>query len=172
MSNHFSFKATMSVAGLPVTLLGDRVCTTRNRAQPTLFEFQVYEDDCYLTVGDKFVSMNSDGYICVDNVGEFFAINPSRGRVLVSDSLPQGKFEVSLTSKELGAPVILYGYGESFDDERIYDFLIAARKVGRMNRHRDIDYYVPTGDGSWIKYPENKPYNVTPVQITLEVQSS
>lgn len=170
-----NFRATMSVLGRPVTVISPgRMGTRRAHAEPALFYFYYSRDRCIVTVGDlagrQYVGLDKDGYLCVKDRAEDFTLLDSESNAVVKNYLPQGKIGVHMYASDR-ARVMQFDGDDAYDDlDTLYNFLIAGRKIRSEDSNGDVFYYVPTGDGAWVKHPAHKPYTATPVQIVLDVK--
>lgn len=168
-----NFRATMSVSGRPVTVISPgRLGTQRAYAEPAQFYFYYSRDKCIVTVGDlngrQYIGLDNDGYLCVKDRAENFTLLDSESNAIVKN-LPQGKKGVHMYAS-YNARVMQFDGDDAYDDpDTLYNFLIAGQKIRREDLNGDVFYFVPAGDGTWVKHPADKPYTAKPVQIVLDV---
>lgn len=170
-----SFRATMSIFGSPVSVLSsERIGTQVAQVEPTMFYFYSFDNNYLVSVGDiagkQYVALSDDGYLGIGTRAEHFGIFDLENNSPLSKNHPQGEVVINLYSSR-SERVIQFDGDDAFDDqETLYNFLIAGRKVRRENLSGEVTYIVPDGRGAWMKYPADKPFTPKPVPILLNIQ--
>ncbi|WP_157222709.1 hypothetical protein [Pseudomonas sp. GM74] len=178
MSNSsFSFVATVEIFGRPVKCFPEgRIGTEWNYGDSTIFNVHCENDEFILSVGQgedkRYVALDTQGYLTLRSTHASLLIKDAGGKSMSSEIVAQGKASVKLYATN-GAPVLQF-YGDDLfdvDDEALYNFLIAAQKVRKEGKDGSVSYYVPSGDGAWLKVSRDKSYSAIPVPIELNIQS-
>ncbi|WP_150674199.1 hypothetical protein [Pseudomonas fluorescens] len=170
-----TFRATMSVFGVPVSVLSPgRIGTQVAQVEPTMFYFYAVGGRYAVSAGNiaekQYVALDSDGYLCIGDRVEQFNILDLENNFLANKNHPQGEVVINLYSSR-SERVMQFDGDDAFDDqETLYNFLIAGRKVRRENLSGEVTYIVPDGRGAWMKYPADKPFMPKPVPILLNIQ--
>lgn len=170
-----TFRATMSIFGAPVSVLSPgKIGTQVAHVEPTMFYFYAVGSRYAVSAGNieekQYIALDSDGYLCIGDRVEQFCILDLDNNFLANKNHPQGEVVISLYSSR-GEHVIQFEGDNAFDDQdTLYNFLIAGRKVRRENLSGEISYVVPNGRGAWVKYPADKSFTPKPVPIVLNVQ--
>lgn len=173
MSNQFN--ATMNVLGRPVVVLPGRIGTRLAGGEPAQFEFQCTGDNFIINVvggeaNGQYVGLDQEGYLCVSEKLSTFNFLDSQDEMLTWSNFPQGKAVVRMFTSD-GSAIMQFGGDNAFEDnDTLYNFLIAGRKVRKENVRGDVAYVVPSGEDSWMDYPADKPYTAKPVQIVLDIK--
>lgn len=169
-----TFKGTLSIFGSPVSVISpDRIGARLPGNEPSLFYFYKSSDKFLISVGDmenkQFVALDSEGYLCIRDRAEGFTLQNLRGESL-SRVAPKGEVVINIYATAL-APVMQFDGDDAFDDmDTLYNFLIVGRKLKCVNSDGDVYYMVPTGTGTWKKYPADKSFTAKPVPIVLEIK--
>ncbi|KAB0494731.1 hypothetical protein [Pseudomonas vancouverensis] len=169
-----TFKGTLSIFGSPVSVISpERIGARLPGHEPTLFYFYASTDKFLISVGDmdnkQRVALDSDGYLCISDRAESFTLR-TLDQQLLSRSPSKGGVVINAYAKS-SAAVIQFDGDDAFDDQdTLYNFLIAAMKLERVDSNRDVYYKVPTGTGTWKKHPADKAFTAKPVPIVLNVQ--
>ncbi|WP_347911328.1 hypothetical protein [Pseudomonas grandcourensis] len=170
-----SFRATMSIFGRPVSVLSPgRVGTQVAQVKPTTFHFYCFANQYIVSVGDiagkQYVVLDDDGYLGIGKRAEHFGIFDLENSSPLSRNHPQGEVDIYLYSSKTERVMQFEGDNAFDDQETLYNFLIAGRKVRRENLSGEVSYMVPDGRGAWMRYPANKPFTPKPVPIVLNIQ--
>ncbi|WP_223467091.1 hypothetical protein [Pseudomonas sp. GL-RE-26] len=169
------FRATMSIFGAPVSVLSPgRIGTQVTHVEPTVFYFYAVSDGYLVSAGDisgkQYVALDGDGYLGIGNRAERFSILDLENNFLAKKNLPQGEVVINLYSSR-NERVIQFDGDDAFDDqETLYNFLIAGRKVRRENLSGEVTYMVPDGRGAWVRCSGDKSFTPKPVPIVLNIQ--
>jgi hypothetical protein len=119
--------------------------------------------------GRQYIGWNERGFLCIKDRPEVFFLADSKDQWFSRSYHLLHRTEVRMFASD-GAAVIQFERDRPHDVTQIYNYLMAARKVKRVNRYRDDNVYlVPAGDEGWVEYPADKPYIATPAQIVLNV---
>jgi len=125
-----------------------------------------------ITVGNiaekQYVALDGKGYLCIADRAEKFKLSDLDGAPLLKNQLP-GERVVHVRDSSNISVMLFEGEDGFEDDDIIYNFLIAGRKIKHQTENKGVFYTVPAGDGTWKQYPADKAFVATPTPLLLRV---